>query len=77
MADARIRVVPTVGASVTVAYLGGNVAGTVTWVGQDLRTLAVDTADGDRVEFGLSPATARFVALDNSRARLLFDQLDR
>ncbi len=63
---------PRVGASVLVAYLAVQMPGTVTAVDDDLRGLEVELSDGERVRFRLSRATGTFLAVDSSRARLLF-----
>jgi hypothetical protein len=71
-----VRRAPFVGASVTVAYLARQVAGTVEEVGEGGRRLLVVTEEGQLVAFSLRPASGRF--LEEGRAaggaRLLFDQ---
>jgi hypothetical protein len=67
-----MRKVPVVGAEVQVAYLGQRLAATVVAVATDQRTVEVLTAEGERIQFALSHALARFVATDGSGAKLLF-----
>ena len=69
----RRRQVPREGAGVLVVFLDGRAAGTVVSVGSDAREVEVELEDGERLRFGLVPATGTFRALDSSRARLLFE----
>jgi hypothetical protein len=59
------RPLPRIGAAARVAHFGGGVeVATITAVRDDGRRLEVRLRDGERLEFELSPATARFVASD-------------
>ena len=65
---------PTVGARVTVRFLGRQVSGVVAEVHDDGRRLLVATDDGERMSFELSRATGGFVHEgDQTGARLTFD----
>jgi hypothetical protein len=70
----RARVVPHVGAPVTVVFLAARIPGVVTRVEDEARRVLVLTEEGETVSFALSQATGTFL-LDGrqSGARLLFD----
>jgi hypothetical protein len=61
-----LRRAPFVGAEVTVVFLARRVRGTVEELAEDGRRLVVATEDGERIRFGLSPATGSF--LEEGRA---------
>jgi hypothetical protein len=68
---------PTVGAPVTVAYLGRSVGGVIEEVEDEGRRLVVAAEDGTRFAFVLSRATGQFVREgDPTGARLSFDVAD-
>ena len=69
----RLRAIPRVGGQVIVSFLATRVAGVVTQVDPDLRRLEVRTDDGDTLRFALNPASGRFMAEEQSGARLYFD----
>jgi hypothetical protein len=57
------RPVPTLGAAVRVLYFGGEAeAGTILALGDEGRRLQIQCESGERIEFVLNPASARFLA---------------
>jgi hypothetical protein len=61
------RPVPGVGARARIVHFGGSFeAGTVIAVHEQGRRLQVRGADGEVLEFVLSPATARFVSAQSA-----------
>lgn len=65
---------PTVGARVTVAFLGDRLPGVVEDVQEDGRRVLVALDDGSHLTFALSRATGRFVRDgEQSGARLVFE----
>lgn len=67
-----LRPVPEIGVTVDVAFLDDRLPATVVAVSDGGRRFEVLTADGERISFSLSRATARFVASDGTGARILF-----
>jgi len=66
------RPVPRVGARARVAHFGGSSEpAIVVGVHEQGRRLQVRCAEGDVLEFALSPATARFVAAGSSHGARL------
>lgn len=62
------RPLPRVGAKVRIAHFGGGrERGTVTAVRDEGRRIEVLAEDGERLQFVLSPATARFVSADSGQ----------
>ena len=62
------RPFPRVGARVRIAHFGGDFErGTIVAVRDDGRRLGVRGEAGERYEFVLSPATARFVSADSAQ----------
>jgi hypothetical protein len=69
-----LRVMPRVGATVSIEYLGATVRGVVDSVEADGRRLHVHTEDGRSMQFALNRATATFTADGGQTgARLRFD----
>jgi len=70
-----LRVMPRVGATVSIEYLGATVRGVVDGIEGEGRLLLVETEDGRSMQFALNRATATFTA-DGSQtgARLRFDR---
>jgi hypothetical protein len=66
------RPVPRIGARARVAHFGGGFeAAVVIGVRDEGRALEVRCEEGERLEFELSPATARFVAAGSSHGARL------
>ncbi len=71
---ARARVMPHVGAPVSVVFLAARIAGVVTRVEDQARRVLVLTEEGETVTFALSGATGTFLVDGRqSGARLLFE----
>jgi hypothetical protein len=70
-----LRVMPRVGATVSIEYLGATVRGVVDGIEGDGRLLFVETEDGRSMQFTLNRATATFTADGGQTgARLRFDR---
>ena len=71
------RQVPRVGAAARIAHFGGGyVQVVITAVSDEGRHVQVRGEDGELVEFQLSPATARFAALEGGAGGPRLELLD-